>query len=199
MNPVNRNFVIACGFGAFFTLFLIFAVWEHRAGGSIDGHDSASANGAGEQTTPPLPPIHQTYRQLKEEIAAIVADKEEGPNPFYTAYFEPPPPPPPEEEPDEEEEEPDPPPPEPPPETVVKKIPLRYQGFFETSEGERKAYLLKENELMIVSPGDTVIEDWSVHEIGAWSLHLTDGADETYELAFNRPQEIEIEVKREEE
>src|SRR5690625_2760450 len=53
-----------------------------------------------------FPGIHQTFSNLKAEIAQIVAGRGLETNPFYTDYFVPPPPPPP---------EPAPPPPPPPP------------------------------------------------------------------------------------
>lgn len=170
--------------------FLTYKAWHYGPRGAL----TPPAAQSGERLTPQLPPIHDTYNSLKAEITAIVAAQEAGKNPFHTDYFEPPPPPeppPPEPEP---EPEPEPPPPPPPPPVLTKKVPLRYQGFFETTAGERRAYLRKEETLMVLTVDDKVVDAWTVVSIGNRELLLSDGNGGELRLDFNEPKEVEVSI-----
>ncbi len=145
---------------------------------------------------PKLPPIHRAYVDLKSEISAIVTGPRDDGNPFYTAHFEPPPPPPPpppEPEPDPEPEPPPPPPPPPPPTT--KEVAVRYQGFFETAEGVRKAYVQKEDNLVLLGADDPVVGKWKIARIESRALWLSDGNGEELQLEFNKQKKVTVPIK----
>ncbi len=99
---------------------------------------------------------------------------------FYTTYFEPPPAPPAQ-----------PPTPTPPPPTT-KKIPLTYQGVYETAGGDKKAFV-KVGEGLFVGPvGAKVVADLVVADIGLRTLTLKNAASQTNILQFNVVKEIEV-------
>jgi len=105
-----------------------------------------------------------------------------GVSPFYTTYFQPPPVP-----------APQPPTPTPPPPTT-KKIPLTYQGVYQTAGGEKKAFV-KVGEGLFVGPvGAKVVADLVVADIALRTLTLKNAASQTNILQFNVQKEIEIPV-----
>lgn len=103
-------------------------------------------------------------------------------NLFFTTQFVPPPPP----------VAPPPPPPPPPP---PRKVALLYQGFFETAETVRHAYLQVDTNLVLIKLGSNVVADVSVAEIGRRSIILTNAAGQTNVIPFRVPKEIEVPAK----
>ena len=98
---------------------------------------------------------------------------------FYTTYFQPLSAPPAQ-----------PPTPTPPPTT--KKIPLTYQGVYETAGGDKKAFV-KVGEGLFVGPvGAKVVADLVVADIALRTLTLKNAASQTNILQFNVQKEIEV-------
>ena len=130
----------------------------------------------------------QTIFSVPSSNLVKVAQKEA--NPFYTEHYVPPPEPAPQAEPQPK------PPPEPEPKT--KTVELIYRGFFETQNGNRKAYVLVNESLNRAVIGSNLIGAWEVRTIDAQKMVLTAPAnDETtdrqsLEIPFNRKKTIEI-------
>ncbi len=101
-------------------------------------------------------------------------------SPFYTTYFQPPPSPP------AQPATPSPPPP------TTKKIPLTYQGVYESASGEKRAFI-KVGEGVIVGPvGAKVVADLVVADIALRTLTLKNAASQTNILQFNVTKEVEV-------
>jgi hypothetical protein len=113
---------------------------------------------------------------------------------FYTKYFEPLPAPPPATVPAPAPAL-EPVKPSPPPTPVTMKVPLIYQGVYQTSDGQKKAFVMLEKKLSVLSPGTKVVADWSIAEISLRTLTLTNSAAQTNILPFNSSKELEIPVK----
>jgi len=101
-------------------------------------------------------------------------------SPFFTTYFQPPPAPPAQPA----------APPSPPPTT--KKIPLTYQGVYETASGEKKAFIKVGDGLFVGSVGAKVVADVVLSDITLRTLTLKNGASQTNILQFNVVKEIEV-------
>jgi hypothetical protein len=96
-----------------------------------------------------------------------------GMNPFFTTYFQPPPAPPP---------------------ITTRKVELMYQGFFETAEGGRQAFIRVGTNVFIGAPGTNVIANYSVARIEHGSLTLTNEANEPTVLNFRAKTELVVPV-----
>jgi hypothetical protein len=97
-----------------------------------------------------------------------------GMNPFFTIYFQPPPAPPP---------------------ITTRKVELMYQGFFETTQGERRAFLRVGTNTFIGAPGTNVIANYSVAQIEHGSLTLTNESNEPTVLNFRAKAELIVPVE----
>lgn len=102
-----------------------------------------------------------------------------GPSPFYTTYFQPPPAPKPAD-------------PAPP---TTRQVELVYQGFYEMSMSQRKAFLKMDGRSQVTSIGTPVAGGFAVHAIDFGTLTLTNAAGETNVLLFNEPKTLEIPVQ----
>lgn len=193
MNSATKNLVLSCILVVLTGAFLGYKLWSFGPAG--ERWIPVASSGPIRPTTG-LPPIHETFTDLKAEIVAIVAEQELETNPFHTAYFKPPPPPPPSPPPPPPPPEPAPPaPPPPPPPPSTREVVLRYQGFFETTEGVRKAYLHREDALIVLTAGDPVIDQWKVARIDPRALILTGPEGEELLLDFNREKKIEVAIE----
>ncbi|MHB8523077.1 MAG: hypothetical protein ACYDH9_20290 [Limisphaerales bacterium] len=96
------------------------------------------------------------------------------PNPFYTTYFQPPPPPAPK---------------------TTRKIELTYQGFQETTGGDKRAYLLVGTNLVVRPVGGTVIADLTVVDIALKALILKHNGTQEVVLSFSAKKDVEIPVE----
>jgi hypothetical protein len=121
----------------------------------------------------------QTHSARMEEI--FTADRvtrfsgmTAGANPFYTTYFDPPEPAPPGQAPS------------------TRKVRVLYQGFFESANGEKQAYVRIDDELKIGGPGTVLVADLVIAGVGLRSLVLTNAEAETNVLSFSREQELEV-------
>ncbi len=148
---------------------------------------------------PPLPPLnHSTgvpalpvtldkIEQLSSKTAFMrIRPFSNGMHPFYTLHFQPPPPPP--------KPTPTPPPSTPPPpvQPVVQKIPVLYQGVYETAAGGKKAFVVVNGKLSVLGPGATITHDWTVANIAVKDVTITNRALQTNTLKFNIPAELEV-------
>lgn len=94
-------------------------------------------------------------------------------SPFYTTYYQPPAPKPP----------------------TTRKVELTYQGFFETAEGQQRAFIKTGDTLFVGPVGSKVLADLVVVEIAPRRLTLTNSAARTNVLEFNARQELEVPVQ----
>lgn len=96
--------------------------------------------------------------------------------PFITAYFQPPPPPP------------------PPPADIKKtrKVTLTYNGFFETSSGEKRAYVLVGETSNLLPLGAPVISDLMISNIQRTQLTLRRAVTQEVAVPFRGSTVVEI-------
>lgn len=107
---------------------------------------------------------------------ATVAPAANLPTPFVTAFFQPPPPP-------------------PPPDPKIKKtrkVALTYNGFFETSTGEKRAYLLVGGAMAMLPTGAPVISDLMISNIQRLQLTLVRGSTQEVAVPFRGSTEVEV-------
>ncbi len=134
-------------------------------------------------------PVNRIEQLSSDLTQSPVLPLVNGSHPFFTLHFKPAPPVPtplPVVEP-----VPEPAPPT-PPAPVFKKFVLLYQGVYKTAEGSNQAFVRLENELFVLPPGGSVLDDWAIAEISWQKLTLTNRAAETTILEFNREKTLEI-------
>ncbi len=95
-------------------------------------------------------------------------------NPFYSIPFVPPPPP-------------DPP--------TTKLVELLYQGYFASSQGEKKAYVLVGDQLIIGTTGSKVVGQYSMGGISPGALMLRDGAGNEFMVNFNAKTQVVVPIR----
>jgi hypothetical protein len=95
-------------------------------------------------------------------------------NPFYSIPFVPPPPP-------------DPP--------TTKPVDLLYQGYFVSSQGEKKAYVLVGDQLVIGAIGSKVVAQYSMSGISPGALLLKDGAGKDLTVNFNIKTQVVVPIR----
>lgn len=93
------------------------------------------------------------------------------PDPFATLHFQPPPPPP------------------------KRPVDITYQGSYQTSGGELKAFLLVGGATFVRTPGMSVTGDLAVASVTVRQLTLTNTAGATNVLDFNVKKTLEIPAK----
>lgn len=94
-------------------------------------------------------------------------------NPFYSIQLFPPTPPPPK----------------------TRKVEVVYQGFFSTSHGEKFAYVLTNNALLIGQVGASVVTNLNIADMNMAGLILKDPAGKEVFLPFNTKQNLEVPVQ----
>ncbi len=90
------------------------------------------------------------------------------PNPFFTRYFQPPPPP------------------------TTRPVALTYQGYLDSSAGERRAFLQVNDAVRPFTAGARVVADHHVHRIERRSVILTNAAGATNVLEFNVTKILQV-------
>lgn len=78
---------------------------------------------------------------------------------------------------------------------TTREVSLRYQGFFQTSGGLRKAYLRFEDEMLVLNVDENVVDDWKVAEIRSRELMLTGPGGEEVRLDFNQDEKLEVSLE----
>jgi hypothetical protein len=91
-------------------------------------------------------------------------------NPFFTAHFQPPTPPAP----------------------TTRKVNMTYQGFYQTADGDKYAFVQVDDTDVTVASGRPIVADLSVSEINVQTLTLTNSASRTNVLEFNRTTSVEV-------
>jgi len=92
---------------------------------------------------------------------------------FDTAFFRPPPPP-------------------PPPVKTTRKIALGYNGYFQTANGQVRAYALVDGTLTLLAPGATVVSDLVVSNIEWTALTLRRAGTQAVSIPFRGTVEVEV-------
>lgn len=95
------------------------------------------------------------------------------PPPFATTFFQPPPP-------------------KPAPAKKTRKVTLTYNGFFETSSGEKRAYVMVGGALAMLPPGAPVVSDLMISNIQRAELTLMRAGTQAVTVPFRGSQEVEI-------
>lgn len=98
-------------------------------------------------------------------------------SPFYTSYFQPATPA---------------PAAKPAPAPAAKKIQLTFQGVYQTSGGEKKAFVKVGNDLVVGSVGAKVFADWTIADIALRTLTLKNAAAQTNVLEFDVSKEFDL-------
>ncbi len=91
-------------------------------------------------------------------------------NPFFTAYFQPPAPPAP----------------------TTRKVNMIYLGFFETTDGEKQAFVRVDDADLTATLGRPIVADLSISEINVRTLTLTNSASRTNVLEFDKSTSVEV-------
>jgi hypothetical protein len=90
--------------------------------------------------------------------------------PFFTTHFQPPKPPPP----------------------TTRKVSMVYQGFIQSTDGDRKAFIRIDDTDHAVGLGRIVIADLAVSAIQTQALILTNATAHTHVLQFNQATPVEV-------
>jgi hypothetical protein len=93
-------------------------------------------------------------------------------SPFFTTHFQPPKPPAP----------------------TTRKVDMIYKGFFQTTDGDRQAFVQVDNANRTAALGRPLIADLAVSEILPQTLTLTNSASRTNVLEFNKSTSVEVPV-----
>jgi len=91
-------------------------------------------------------------------------------NPFFTAHFQPPKPPPP----------------------TTRKVSMIYQGFFQSTDGDKQAFVRVDDANLTVALGAPIVADLAVSEINVRTLTVTNSASRTNVLEFNQTVSLEV-------
>jgi hypothetical protein len=113
--------------------------------------------------------------QLDEMLAAASIPALRSTNftsPFFTTHFQPPKPPAP----------------------TTRKVNMVYQGFFQSTDGDKQAFLRVDDANRTVALGRPVIADLAVSDIQTRTLTLTNSASRTNVLEFNKTVAVEVPV-----
>jgi len=94
-------------------------------------------------------------------------------NPFYSIQLYPPTPPPPK----------------------TRKAEVLFQGYFMTSHGEKYAYLMVDNKLLVGMVGTKAVANLSVADMNPAGLTLKDDTGKETFLPFNTKQNVEVPVQ----
>ena len=93
-------------------------------------------------------------------------------SPFFTTHFQPPKPPAP----------------------TTRKVDMIYKGFFQTTDGDRQAFVQVDNANRTIALGRPFIADLAVSEILPRTLTLTNSTSRTNVLEFNKSTSVEVPV-----
>jgi hypothetical protein len=92
--------------------------------------------------------------------------------PFHTTYFQPPPAKP----------------------VTTRKVELTYRGFYETAQGQKRAFVRVDDQVLVASVGAKLLGDLVVTDIALRTLVLTNGQAQSNRLEFNAGKLMEIPV-----
>jgi hypothetical protein len=124
------------------------------------------------ESHPALSPIVTgAFERLFETGAVMQLNRlTNGASPFHTTYFQPTKPKPP----------------------TTRKVTMTYLGYVESTAGQRRAFLLLDNDTKVGALGGAVVGDLSVAEMTLRTLTLTNSAAETNLLEFNVSKTVEV-------
>ena len=91
-------------------------------------------------------------------------------NPFFTAHFQPPKPPAP----------------------TTRKVNMIYQGFVQSTDGDKQAFVRVDDTNLTAALGRPIVADLAVSDINVQSLTLTNSASRTNVLEFNKSTSVEV-------
>lgn len=169
--PFDRGYVLIAGVVAIVVLVVVLLLSD------FGGELPALPRFVPPTTIGSFGPTDNRLGQLFAPAAlAVVAPATNLPAPFVTAYFQPPPPPPP-----------------PPPDIKkTRKVTLTYNGFFETSSGEKRAYVLVGGASSLLTLGAPVVSDLMISNIQRTQLTLRRAITQEVTVPFRGSTEVEI-------
>ena len=95
-------------------------------------------------------------------------------NPFYTTYFIPEP--------------------KAVPKITSRKVPVQYQGFYRTAEGNLRAFVMLEGKQTSKGLGETLVGEYGISAVGSRNLALTNTAGERVNLEFRKASTLELPI-----
>jgi hypothetical protein len=125
----------------------------------------------GRRSEPVLIPISENQLEgLLTPSAVPTLDPTNLSNPFFTTHFQPPKPSAP----------------------ATRKVNMTYQGFFQTTDGDKQAFVRVDDANLTATLGRPIVADLAVSEINVHSLTLTNSASQTNVLEFNKSTSVEV-------
>jgi len=168
--PFDRSHVATAGLVALALLLLVLVVRD------LGGELPTLPRFVPSATVGTVGPTDSRLVQLFAPAAlTAVAPATNLPPPFTTAYFQPPPPPPPN-----------------PNVKKTRKVTLTYNGFFETSTGEKRAYVVVGGAMAMLPLGAPVISDLMLSNIQRAQLTLRRAVTQEVVVPFRGSTEIEV-------
>ena len=167
MNSLERDYWLAVLLLGGLAALLAFATMN--LGGSLPDLPKPNQRPASGRPSIPVGSIDALF--ATSTLAQLAPAKT--PNPFYTTYYQPPTPKPP----------------------TTRRVALTYQGFVETAEGQKRAFLKVDEKLFVGPAGSKVVADLVVMSIAMRTLTLTNSAAQTNVLEFNARKELEVPVQ----
>jgi len=83
------------------------------------------------------------------------------------------------------------PPPAPPP-VVTRQVEIVYQGYYATSQGEKRAFVMSGGQLFSGPPGTAVVAGFAIGEITSAAITLVHPDGRRISLDFRVPKSIEV-------
>ena len=170
--PLDRGYVLAASVFAIAGLLVVLLL------GTFGGELPVLPRFVPPATVGSFGPTDNRLAQLFAPAAlAVVSPITNLPAPFITAFIQPPPPKP------------------PPPEPEVKKtrkVTLTYNGYFETSTGEKRAYVVVGGVTSLLPLGAPVISDLMISNIQRLELTLKRAITQEVAVPFRGSKEVEI-------
>ena len=144
---------------------IVLVLAQYRIG--LPEFPEASAGRTPRTSGVPVDRIQALFATPSTNPGTLLADEA---NPFYTTFFAPKPAAPP----------------------ATRKIALTYQGFYETANGERRAFMKSDEALLVGGVESNVIGNLVIEDIQLRTLRLRGGTAGSNVLEFNAAREIEI-------
>lgn len=154
--------VLALALLCFMVLQCVWQMWGHR-------HLPPDTSGQG--FSMPMHRARHVLEPFSTNIPASFKTARDLENPFYPNPSQPPPPPPP---------------------VITRQVPLVYQGYYSTSQGEKRAYVMSGAQQIIGPVGTKVIAGYAISDISPASLTLADSAGKQIKLDFSVTKTIDI-------
>jgi hypothetical protein len=119
-----------------------------------------------------FPVSNEQLEQLLANTAVPSLHSTNASSPFYTTHFQPPSPPAP----------------------TTRQVNMIYQGHFQSTDGDKQAFVRVDDADRTIALGQSIIADLAVSAIQSRTLTLTNSASRTNVLEFNQSVSVEVPV-----